>query len=173
MLSCTSFHFVNSPTVRLFVVMGGCVTLPNREAVCWALSTTVCQLRSSGHSQSSIKVRKRDKMRGARAPTLLNRTLSAKPECAVHESAKPYFAKPETAKPYFTKPYSAKQESGKTLFRNLLNHTLINQPFWKQFSAKLYLAKQEYAKSKFRNMLNHTLLNQNLLKHWTWGHLDI
>ena len=35
----------------------------------------------------------------------------------------------ETAKPYFAKPYSAKQESGKTHFRNLLNHTLINQLF--------------------------------------------
>ena len=45
MLSCpcfamgfySSFHFVNSPTVRLFVVMGGCVTLQNRAAVWWAL----------------------------------------------------------------------------------------------------------------------------------------
>ena len=43
MLSCpcfamgfySSFHFVNSPTVRLFVVMGGCVTLQNRAAVWW------------------------------------------------------------------------------------------------------------------------------------------
>ena len=56
------------------------------------------------------------------ALTLLSRTLLSR-NLLYRKLLNHTLLNQETAKPYFAKPYSAKQESGKTLFRNLLNHT--------------------------------------------------